>query len=78
MNDLRDWFYFSAGERRALTVLSLLIIGVWAALWWTEPDASPEAIPENHPGDTIRALAQTKANDSLARPIPQPQPRDGG
>ena len=74
MNDLRDWFYFSAGERRALTVLSLLIIGVWAALWWTEPDASPEAIPENLPGDTIQTLAQTKANDSLARPIPQPQP----
>lgn len=73
MNNLRDWFYFSAGERRALIVLSLLIIGIWVALWWTEPDTPAEPMPENLPGDTIRTAPQTQADDSLAPPV-QPLP----
>ena len=74
MNNLRDWFYFSAGERRALTVLSLLIIGIWVALWWTEPEPIPEPMDENIPGDTIRTVLQTETDDSLARLVPKPQP----
>ena len=37
MKNWRDLFYFSASERRALSFLSLLIIGIGIALWYTSP-----------------------------------------
>ena len=38
MKDWRDLFYFSKSERRALTLLSFLILGAWLLLWVTEPE----------------------------------------
>lgn len=41
MKDWRDLFYFSKSERRALTLLSFLILGAWFLLWFTEPEEEP-------------------------------------
>ena len=73
MKDWRDLFYFSKSERRALTLLSFLILGAWFLLWFTEPEEEPlsltvvapvsrtDSIPKSKPQDTVR---------SFPRPVP--------
>ena len=35
---LKEWFYFSKGDRRAILLLALLLVGGLCALWWKEDD----------------------------------------
>lgn len=70
MKEWRDWFYFSSGERRALTFLTLLLIATWIALWITDKEAKQETealmTEIDIPQDTIRE----------ATPLPEkPLPR---
>ncbi len=41
MKDWHDLFYFSKSERRALALLSFLILGAWLLLWLTGPKEEP-------------------------------------
>lgn len=71
MKDWRDLFYFSKSERRALTLLSFLILGAWFLLWLTEPEEEPlsltvvapvsrtDSVPKSKPQDTIRSISRT-------------------
>lgn len=71
MKDWRDLFYFSKSERRALTLLSFLILGAWFLLWLTEPEEEPlsltvvapvtriDSVPKSKPQDTIRSIPRT-------------------
>lgn len=58
MKDWRDLFYFSKSERRALTLLSFLILGAWLLLWVTEPEE--EAVP-------LTVVAQKFQTDSVPK-----------
>lgn len=82
MKEWRDWFYFSAGERRALSVLTLLIIATWIALWIThseaEREAEAQATEASMPRDTIRnriAPIQDTIPQSVAKPEPRTTPK---
>lgn len=71
MKDWRDLFYFSKSERRALTLLSFLILGAWFLLWLTEPEeeslsltvvapvSRTDSVPKSKPQDTIRSIPRT-------------------
>lgn len=71
MKDWRDLFYFSKSERRALTLLSFLILGAWFLLWFTEPEEEPlsltvvapvsrtDSVPKSKPQDTVRSIPRT-------------------
>lgn len=71
MKDWRDLFYFSKSERRALTLLSFLILGAWFLLWFTEPEEEPlsltvvapvtriDSVPKSKPQDTVRNIPRT-------------------
>lgn len=71
MKDWRDLFYFSKSERRALTLLSFLILGAWFLLWFTEPEEEPlsltvvapvsrtDSVPKSKPQDTVRSIPHT-------------------
>lgn len=71
MKDWRDLFYFSKSERRALTLLSFLILGAWFLLWFTEPEEESlpltviapvtriDSVPKSKPQDTIRSIPRT-------------------
>lgn len=71
MKDWRDLFYFSKSERRALALLSFLILGAWFLLWLTEPEEEPlsltvvapvsrtDSVPKSKPQDTIRSIPRT-------------------
>lgn len=71
MKDWRDLFYFSKSERRALTLLSFLILGAWFLLWLTEPEEEPlsltvvapvsrtDSVPKSKPQDTVRNIPRT-------------------
>ena len=71
MKDWRDLFYFSKSERRALTLLSFLILGAWFLLWFTEPEeeslsltvvapvSRTDSVPKSKPQDTIRSIPRT-------------------
>lgn len=71
MKDWRDLFYFSKSERRALTLLSFLILGAWLLLWVTEPEeeAVPltvvapkfqtDSVPKLKSQDTVRSISRT-------------------
>lgn len=71
MKDWRDLFYFSKSERRALTLLSFLILGTWFLLWLTEPEeeslsltvvapvSRTDSIPKSKPQDTVRSISRT-------------------
>lgn len=71
MKDWRDLFYFSKSERRALTLLSFLILGAWFLLWLTEPEEESlsltvvapvfrtDSVPKSKPQDTIRSIPRT-------------------
>lgn len=71
MKDWRDLFYFSKSERRALTLLSFLILGAWSLLWFTEPEEEPlsltvvapvtriDSVPKSKPQDTVRNIPRT-------------------
>lgn len=71
MKDWRDLFYFSKSERRALTLLSFLILGAWSLLWFTEPEEESlsltviapvtrtDSVPKSKPQDTIRSIPRT-------------------
>lgn len=77
MKDWRDLFYFSKSERRALTLLSFLILGAWLLLWVTEPEEEPvpltvvtpvfqtDSVPKLKSQDTVRNIPRTV---SKARP----------
>lgn len=60
MKDWRDLFYFSKSERRALTLLSFLILGAWLLLWLTEP--KEESLP-------LTVVAPVSHTDSIPTPI---------
>lgn len=72
--DWRDLFYFSKSERRALTLLSFLILGAWLLLWVTEPEeeAVPltvvapkfqtDSVPKLKSQDTVRNIPRTVSN----------------
>lgn len=74
MKDWRDLFYFSKSERRALTLLSFLILGAWLLLWVTEPEKEPvpltvvapkfqtDSVPKLKSQDTIRNIPRTVSN----------------
>lgn len=71
MKDWRDLFYFSKSERRALALLSFLILGAWFLLWLTEPEEEPlsltvvapvsrtDSVPKSKPQDTVRSIPRT-------------------
>lgn len=71
MKDWRDLFYFSKSERRALTLLSFLILGAWFLLWFTEPEeeslsltvvapvSRTDSVPKSKPQDTVRNIPRT-------------------
>ena len=71
MKDWRDLFYFSKSERRALTLLSFLILGAWFLLWFTEPEEESlpltviapvtriDSVPKSKPQDTVRSIPRT-------------------
>ena len=71
MKDWRDLFYFSKSERRALTLLSFLILGAWFLLWLTEPEEESlsltvvapvtrtDSVPKSKPQDTVRNIPRT-------------------
>lgn len=71
MKDWRDLFYFSKSERRALTLLSFLILGAWLLLWVTEPEEEPvpltvvaskfqtDSVPKLKSQDTLRNIPRT-------------------
>lgn len=71
MKDWRDLFYFSKSERRALTLLSFLILGAWLLLWVTEPKEEPvpltvvapkfqtDSVPKLKSQDTVRSISRT-------------------
>lgn len=71
MKDWRDLFYFSKSERRALTLLSFLILGAWFLLWFTESEEEPlsltvvapvsriDSVPKSKPQDTVRNIPRT-------------------
>ena len=71
MKDWRDLFYFSKSERRALTLLSFLILGAWSLLWFTEPEEESlsltviapvtrtDSVPKSKPQDTVRNIPRT-------------------
>lgn len=71
MKDWRDLFYFSKSERRALMLLSFLILGAWLLLWVTEPEeeAVPltvvslkfqtDSVPKLKSQDTVRNIPRT-------------------
>lgn len=74
MKDWRDLFYFSKSERRALTLLSFLILGAWLLLWVTEPEEEPvpltvvtpvsqtDSVPKLKSQDTVRNIPRTVSN----------------
>lgn len=74
MKDWRDLFYFSKSERRALTLLSFLILGAWLLLWVTEPEeetvpltvvaqkSQTDSVPKLKSQDTIRNIPRTVSN----------------
>jgi len=80
MKDWRDLFYFSKSERRALTLLSFLILGAWLLLWVTEPEEEPvpltvvtpvfqtDSVPKLKSQDTVRNIPRTvsKARSSYS------------
>lgn len=71
MKNWRDLFYFSKSERRALTLLSFLILGAWLLLWVTEPKEEPvpltvvapkfqtDSVPKLKSQDTVRNIPRT-------------------
>ncbi len=68
MKNWRDLFYFSASERRALTFLSLLIIGIGIALWCTSPveKEEPNSVSLVSAGDsTLLHNFSTKSDSTL-------------
>lgn len=71
----RDWFYFSSGERRALMILTFLIIATWIALWITHTEAKKEEaeleMVAHQPKDTIRNLSPV-IKDTVLKPKEKP------
>ena len=72
-----DLLYFSKGERRALTLLTLLIAAAWLTLLWTnvsseepETDGTPYTLradrPDSLPGDNSSARSESAAPTSAA------------
>lgn len=66
MKKWRDLFYYSKSERRALIVLSLVIIGIWITLWISEPNEPcfNDNITNNIQIDSIISRP-VKSNDSV-------------
>lgn len=63
----QDFFYFNKGERRALTLLSILIVWAWGLLWWTER-AESEPTPE-----PVTTVPVEKTDTIQPRPVVQSQ-----
>ena len=88
MKDWRDLFYFSKSERRALTLLSFLILGAWLLLWVTEPEEEPvsltvvtpvsqtDSVPKLKSQDTVRNIPRTvsKPRSSYSESLLLPRP----
>ena len=66
MKEWRDLFYYSKSERRALIVLSLVIIGIWITLWISEPNepCNSAKITENTYIDSLKSQS-IKSKDSV-------------
>ena len=61
----KSFFYFTKGERRGLTLLSLLIVGGWILWTMTEPPTVSEAVATTEVPDSVAIVA-----DTLFRPVP--------
>ena len=70
MKDWRDLFYFSKSERRALTLLSFLILGAWLLLWVTEPEEEPVSLTVVTPVSQTDSVPKLKSQDTV-RNIPR-------
>ena len=66
----RDLFYFSRGERRALTLLFVLITLTWIAILYTDTHRTPATEKRA----TALAATDTTPPDSAARPSKQTRP----
>lgn len=76
MKDWRDLFYFSKSERRALTLLSFLILGAWLLLWFTEPKEEPLPLTVVAPvsrTDSIPTPIQRDTTRKVTQAIPKPR-----
>ena len=76
MKDWRDLFYFSKSERRALTLLSFLILGAWLLLWFTEPKEEPLPLTVVAPvsrTDSIPTPIQRDTTREVTQAIPKPR-----
>ena len=60
----KSFFYFTKGERRGLTLLSLLIVGGWILWTMTEPPTVSEAVATTEVPDSVAIVA-----DTLSRPV---------
>lgn len=75
MKDWRDLFYYSAGERRALLLLSILIVGILFVLWLTAPDNEPLPLSADVQ-QTAVVVSPTDSHQSVdsSPPIQKKQP----
>lgn len=76
MKDWRDLFYFSKSERRALTLLSFLILGAWLLLWVMEPEKEPLSLTVVTPVYQTDSVPKLKSQDTvrnISRPVSKPR-----
>ena len=72
----KDFFYFSKGERQALTLLLLLIALTWIGILYTDytrPKECKNTPVVTHVADTIRSFSSKKVQASAAKVIHKPR-----
>lgn len=61
----KSFFYFTQGERRGLTLLTLLIVGGWILWTMTEPPTISEVVVPTEVPDSVEIVV-----DTGSRPVP--------
>lgn len=72
----KDFFYFSKGERQALTLLLLLIALTWMGILYTDytrPKESKSAPIITQAADTIRSFSSKKTQTTIAKASQKPK-----